>query len=65
MDPDLDLDPAFKSLTFKTPTKNKFKKSFSVITFGRYHTFTSFFKNKKSKRSHKKVGIKVFLAIFA
>jgi hypothetical protein len=28
-------------------------------------TFTSFFKDKKSKRSHKAVGIKVFLTIFA
>jgi hypothetical protein len=27
--------------------------------------FTSFFKDKKSKRSHKTVGIKVFLTIFA
>jgi hypothetical protein len=26
--------------------------------------FTSFFKDKKSKRSHKKVGIKVFLLFF-
>ncbi len=26
-------------------------------------TFTSFFKDKKSKRSHKTVGIKVFLTI--
>jgi hypothetical protein len=28
-------------------------------------TFTSFFKDKKSKRSHKAVGIKIFLTIFA
>jgi hypothetical protein len=28
-------------------------------------TFTSFFKDKKSNRSHKTVGITVFLAIFA
>jgi hypothetical protein len=27
--------------------------------------FTSFFKDKKSSRSHKKVGINVFLTIFA
>jgi hypothetical protein len=27
--------------------------------------FTSFFKDKKSKRSHKTVGIKVFLTTFA
>jgi hypothetical protein len=28
-------------------------------------TFTSFFKDKKPKRSHKAVGIKVFNSIFA
>ncbi len=28
-------------------------------------TFTSFFKDKKLKRSHKTVGIKIFLAMFA
>ncbi len=28
-------------------------------------TFTSFFKGKKSKRSHKTVAIKVFLTFFA
>jgi hypothetical protein len=28
-------------------------------------TITSFFKDKKSKRNHKTVGIKVFLIIFA
>jgi hypothetical protein len=28
-------------------------------------TFTSFFKDKKSYRSHKTVGINVFLSIFA
>jgi hypothetical protein len=27
-------------------------------------TFTSFYKDKKSKRSHKTVGINVFLTIF-
>jgi hypothetical protein len=27
--------------------------------------FTSFFKDKKSQRRHKTMGIKVFLAIFA
>jgi hypothetical protein len=28
-------------------------------------TFTSYFKDKKSKRSHKIVGIKVFLTVFS
>jgi hypothetical protein len=52
MDPDKDPDPAiFPSLTFCW-----------LLFEG---TFTSFFKDKKSKRSHKAVEIKVFLTIFA
>jgi hypothetical protein len=54
----------FSSLTFKTPTKNKFIKKFVCILLFE-HTFTSFFKDKKSKRSHNTVGINVFLTIFA
>ncbi len=49
----------FSSLTVKTPTKNKF---FCLLLFE--GTFTYFFKDKKSKRSHKTVGIKVLLTIF-
>jgi hypothetical protein len=50
----------FSSLTFKTLTKNKFKKKFFYfLLFG---TFTSFFKDNKKKRSHKTVEIKVFLS---
>jgi hypothetical protein len=42
---------------------NFFKKHFcSLLSEG---TLTSFLKDKKSKRSHKTVGIKVFLTIFA
>jgi hypothetical protein len=62
MDPDpnpaifvIDLQEANKKLFFK--------KNFLLITFE--GTFTSFFKDKKSKRSHKAAGIKVFLTIFA
>ncbi len=45
------------------PTKNLFKKKFfCLLLFD--GTFTSFFKDKKPKRSHKAVGIKVFLIIF-
>jgi hypothetical protein len=53
-------------------TKNKFKKkTFCLLLFE--GTFTSFFKDKRSKReqlatgslSYKIVGIKVFLTIFA
>jgi hypothetical protein len=39
------------------------KKFFCILLFE--GTFTSFFKVKKSKRSHKTVEIKVFLTIFA
>ncbi len=53
----------FKSLTFKRPTKYWFKKKFCLLLFE--NTFTSFFRDKKSKESHKTVGIKVFLSIFA
>jgi hypothetical protein len=53
----------FSSLTFKTPSKNKFVlKSFSAYYF---FQGTPFFKDKKSKRSHKTVGIMILLTIFA
>jgi hypothetical protein len=45
------------------PTKNNFKKIFCLLHFE--GTFTSFFKGKKSKRSRKAEGIKVFLTNFA
>ena len=66
MDPD--PDPAI----FVTDLQETKKKLFlseicllmliSVLFEG---TFISFFRDKKSKRSHKIVGIKVFLTIFA
>ncbi len=57
-DSDADPDPAISSLTFKTPTKNLFqKKCFCLLLYE--GTFTSFFKDKKTKRSYKTVGIKV------
>jgi hypothetical protein len=40
-----------------------FSKIFFFLLFE--GTFTSFFKDKKLKRCHRTVGIKVFLAIFA
>jgi hypothetical protein len=57
MDPDLaifvlDLQDANKKLIFQ-------KKFFCLLLFE--GTLTSFFKDKKSKGSHKTVGIKVFL----
>ncbi len=43
--------------------KNDVNKCYCLLLFK--STFTSFFKDKKSKRSHKTVGIKVYLTIFA
>jgi hypothetical protein len=61
MDPDpaifvIDLQYANQKLIF-------FKQFFCTLLFE--GTFTSFFKDKKSKISHKTVGIKVFLTFFA
>ncbi len=51
----------FASLTFKTPKKINFFNFFCLLHFeGTFTTF--FFKDKKSKRSHKTIGMKVFLA---
>jgi hypothetical protein len=65
MDPDpdpsifiIDLQDAIKKLIC-------FLKVFVHFTVLFEGTFTSFFKDKKSKRSHKTVKIKVFLTIFA
>jgi hypothetical protein len=44
--------------------KKKQKKKFCILLF-EGGAFTSFFKDKKSKRSHKTVEIKIFLTIFA
>jgi hypothetical protein len=52
----IDLQDANKKLIFQ-------KKFFCLLLFE--DTFTQFFKERKSKRSHKTVGIKVFLTIFA
>jgi hypothetical protein len=38
---------------------------FWFLLFEATGTFTSFFKGKKSQRSHKTIRIKVFLTIFA
>jgi hypothetical protein len=59
MDPDL---PIFV-IDLQDANKKLIKKKFCLLLFE--GTFISFFKDKKSKRSHKTVGIKVFLAIFA
>jgi hypothetical protein len=62
MDPDADPDPAIFVLNLpKKPTKSKFKKKVFCLLL-----FLNHFKDgKKSKRSHKAVGIKIFLTFFA
>jgi hypothetical protein len=52
-------DPAL----FVSDLQDANKKFFCLLLFE--GTFTSFFKDKKSLRSHKTVEIEVFLAIFA
>ncbi len=57
MDPDADQDPAIFLIDLQDANK-------------KLHFFKSFFayyflKDKKSKKSHKAVGMKVFLTIFA
>jgi hypothetical protein len=55
----MDLDPAI----FVIDLQDANKKLFFSSKFLFEGTFTSFFKDKKSKRSHKTVGIKI--TIFA
>ena len=55
-DPDADPDPAI----FVSDLQDVKKKIFGLLLFD-----TSFFTDKKSSRSHKTVGINVFLTIFA
>ncbi len=53
----------FSSLTFKMPTRNKFKKKlFSLLAT--VFKVLYIFKDKKVKKSHNTVGIKIFLTIF-
>jgi hypothetical protein len=62
-DPDSDQDPAIFVIDLQNANKKQKKMFFCLLLFE--GTFTSFFKDKKSKNSHKTVGIKVFLTIFA
>ncbi len=59
-DPESDPDPAIFVIDLQDANK---KLLFLLITFWRY--IYIIFKDKKSKRSHNTVGIKVFLTIFA
>ncbi len=63
MDPDPDLDPAIFVIDLQDTNKNIY--IFLKVFLHFEGTFTYFFKDKKSKRSHTAVGIKVFLTIFA
>jgi hypothetical protein len=65
MDPDADPDPAIfvSDLQDGNKQQQNFFKFFCFLFFK--GTFISFFKDKKSKRGHKALGIKVFLTIFA
>jgi hypothetical protein len=61
-DPDLDLDHSIFVIKLQDPNNlNEF-----LLIMGTFAgKFPSLFKDKKSKRSHKTVGTKVFLTIFA
>jgi hypothetical protein len=58
------MDPSIFIIDLQDATKKQIKKKFFCILLFE-GIFTSFFKGKKSKRSHKTVEIKVFLTIFA
>jgi hypothetical protein len=64
-DPDADPNPSIFIIDLQDANKKRifFLKFFCIVLFE--GTFTSFFKDKKSKRSHKTVEIKDFLTIFA
>ncbi len=59
----MDPDPAIFIIDLQDANKKRIKKVLLLITFCRY--IYIIFKDKKSKRSHKTVEIKVFLTIFA
>jgi hypothetical protein len=65
-DPNADPDPSIFIIDLQDANKKQIKKKIFLHTVLLFEgTFTSFFKDKKSKRSHKTVEIKVFLTIFA
>ncbi len=59
----MDPDPATFVIDLQDTNKKQTKKFFCLLLFE--GTFTSFFKDKKSKRSQKTIGINVFLTIFS
>jgi hypothetical protein len=65
MDPDADPDPTIFVIVLQEANKNYgilFMKFFCFLLYE--GTFTKIFKDKKFKRSHKTVAIKVFLTNF-
>jgi hypothetical protein len=64
MDPDSDLDPPIFIIDLQEANKKVSKKKFFCLLLFEC-TFTSFFKDKKSKRSNKTGRIKGFHTIFA
>jgi hypothetical protein len=64
-DPDADPDPSIFIIDLQDANQKLIflTKFFCILLFE--GTFISFFKGKKSKRSHKTVEIKVFLTISA
>jgi hypothetical protein len=64
-DPDVDPDPDIFIVDLQEANKKLIFliQFFCLLLFK--GTFTSFYKDRKSKRSNKTVGIKVFLTIFA
>ena len=59
-----DMDPDPNPVILESDPQNNFFSKFICLLL-LDGTFTSFFKDKKSKRSHKTVRIKVFFTIFA
>jgi hypothetical protein len=63
LDPDSEPDPAIFVIDLQDNNKKLILKKYVCLLLFE-GTFTSFFNDKKSKRSHKTVAIKVFLTIF-
>jgi hypothetical protein len=61
----MDPDPSFFIFDLQDANKKLIKKKKFFCILLSEGTFTSFFKDKKSKRSHKTVEIKVFLTTFS
>jgi hypothetical protein len=60
------LDACYFVIDLQDANQKLIKKKKKVFCFLLFEgTFTSFFKDKKYKKSHKTVGIKVFLTIFS